>query len=1045
MNASLNIPPTPLPRVVIVGGGFGGVALAKALGNTPYQVVLLDKRNYNTFTPLLYQVATASLEPDSVVAPLREILEKYPNLFFRLTEVTAVVPERNTVQTTRGELAYDYLVIASGSRTNYYHIPGVAEYSMPLKTLPEAMNIRSILLENVEKALTEAAGPYRDSLLTVVVVGGGPTGVEMAGAIAELRRHEFAADYRELDPDGMRVILLEKGPKLLAGMSDTASVKSLAFLRGLGVQVRLHTGLAAYDGEVARLEDGSALPTRCLLFTAGVDANPVPGLAEGVYGKAHRIRVDEHLRVDGYANVFAIGDVAAVTSPSHSGAHPMLAQPAMQQGHYLGKYLKAKLSPRTAPFRYKDLGSLAIVGRNKAVADFSWGRFGGVPAWLLWLGIHLVQLVGFRNRAVVLVNWAISYLGLGKQLRLILRPEPRRRQPAGAARLLKAALVLPGLLPGPAAQARAAASPGLLGQPGIVITLVLILIPLLVAVLFLVQRVKRAVRAHQYGQIRAEGQQLADYLLTLDGEDLRKVVAQQRQATAPALPPAALSGTETPEDGKGLIRVRAGDHGLPFIPVKKKAPKRPAVDPSLARLVVGYLVCATAWLVLGTSAGEYLGIKFVSPDADALPWLSFGRLRPVHTNAVFWGWSSLAMLGLAYYVVPTVSNARIASIRRGWWSLGLINAAVLLGSVCLMAGINNGGGEYREYTWPVMALFGLGLVVTLVNFLQTVARRETREIYISNWYIVSALLFTLTIVVVAYWPTWQNGLGETIIQGYYMHQGVGMWFMLFNLGLVYYFLPQQLNKPIYSYSLGILAFWTQILFYTLIGTHHFVFSSIPWWLQTVAIVGSVGMLIPVAAGTTNFLMTFRGMWHKVGSSYTLPFYVVGIVFYFTGSFQGTAEAFRYTNLLWHFTDFTVAHSHLTMYGIITFLLWASIYAVTPRLTGREAPQATIGLHFWLAFVGLMVYTVPLMIGGTLRGLSWMEGVPFLDSVVGMAPYWLWRAIGGTFMWLSHLVFAYNLYRMVKTGGGPDVKTVAFEELRRRTAQQPLVPTLTTQS
>jgi cytochrome c oxidase cbb3-type subunit 1 len=611
-------------------------------------------------------------------------------------------------------------------------------------------------------------------------------------------------------------------------------------------------------------------------------------------------------------------------------------------------------------------------------------------------------------------------------------------------RVRKSAPLLPVLLIAATTQAQPAASAGLLGQPGILITLVLILIPLLVAVLFGVQRVRQAVRAYQLGQVRREGDQLADYLAHLDGEALRQIVARQRRAAASGLSNWELSGTEAPADAKGLLRLRTGDHGLPFIPVKKKAAKRPAVDPSLARLVIGYLVCATAWLVLGTTAGEYLGIKFVSPDADALPWLSFGRLRPVHTNAVFWGWSSLAMLGLAYYVVPTVSNARIASIRSGWWSLGLINAAVLLGSLCLMAGLNNGGGEYREYTWPVMALFGLGLVIALVNFLRTIARRQTREIYISNWYIVSALLFTLTIVFVAYWPTWQNGLGETIIQGYYMHQGVGMWFMLFNLGLVYYFLPQQLNKPVYSYSLGILAFWTQILFYTLIGTHHFVFSSIPWWLQTVAIVGSAGMLIPVAAGTTNFLMTFRGMWHKVGSSYTLPFYVVGIVFYFTGSFQGTAEAFRYTNLLWHFTDFTVAHSHLTMYGIITFLLWASIYAVTPRLTGKEAPQATIGLHFWLAFVGLMVYTVPLMIGGTLRGLSWMEGVPFLDSVVMMAPYWLWRAIGGTLMWLSHLVFAYNLYRMVKTDAVPDVKTVAFEALRRRTGQQTLVPTLTTQ-
>jgi cytochrome c oxidase cbb3-type subunit 1 len=309
-------------------------------------------------------------------------------------------------------------------------------------------------------------------------------------------------------------------------------------------------------------------------------------------------------------------------------------------------------------------------------------------------------------------------------------------------------------------------------------------------------------------------------------------------------------------------------------------------------------------------------------------------------------------------------------------------------------------------------LFGLGILITLQNFIATIARRKTKEIYISNWYIVAAMMFLLVIVIIAYWPGWQNGLGETIVQGYYMHQGVGMWFMLFNLGLVYYFLPQQLNKPIYSYSLGVLAFWAQIVFYTLIGTHHFVFSAIPWWLQTVAIVGSMGMLIPVAAGTTNFGMTFRGAGSKILNSYTLPFYVVGIVFYFTGSLQGTAEAFRYTNLLWHFTDFTVAHSHLTMYGIIAFLLWGSIYALVPRLTGRQPSQWLTGAHFWLAFLGLMFYTIPLMIGGTWRGMHWMAGKPFIESVVLMAPYWLWRAIGGTLMWISHVLFAFNFYRML---------------------------------
>lgn len=446
---------------------------------------------------------------------------------------------------------------------------------------------------------------------------------------------------------------------------------------------------------------------------------------------------------------------------------------------------------------------------------------------------------------------------------------------------------------------------------------------------------------------------------------------------------------------------------------RKKDNPRPNIDPQLTKLILWYLGCSVFWLLFGTSVGEYVGIKFVAPDADHISWLSFGRLRPVHTNAVFWGWASLAMIGLGYYVIPRVSNVPIANIKTGYRSLVLINVSVILGSICLMAGINNGGGEYREYTWPVMALFGIGVIISLNNFLKTIAKRTTKEIYVSNWYIISAMMFLLVIALVAYWPGWQNGLGETIVQGYYMHQGVGMWFMLFNLGLMYYFLPQQLNKPIYSYSLGILAFWTQILFYTLIGTHHFIFSAIPWWLQTVAIVGSAGMVIPVVAGTTNFLMTFKGSWNKLSGSYTLPFYLIGIIFYFTGSMQGTAEAFRFTNLIWHFTDFTVAHSHLTMYGIISFMLWGFIYTIVPRLTGKEPPQITVGAHFWLALIGLLFYTFPLMYGSTLRGLLWMNGKPFIDSVELMAPFWLWRAIGGSLMWLSHILFAYNFYVMVK--------------------------------
>ncbi len=549
----------------------------------------------------------------------------------------------------------------------------------------------------------------------------------------------------------------------------------------------------------------------------------------------------------------------------------------------------------------------------------------------------------------------------------------------------------------------------LLSESGIIITLVLIAIPVLTAAAIML------VKAYTAFQDYLKREELAKFNERLKGLSPEEILAleQRKKELEFSLANNELGSGITPVDSKGLIDNVIDVDSFRFIETKKRGQARPYIDEKLTKLILWYLGCATFWLLFGTTVGEYLGIKFIAPDVDSYSWLSFGRLRPVHTNAVFWGWASLAMVGLAYYVVPRVSNVPISSIKTGYISLILINASVIIGSICLMAGINNGGGEYREYIWPVMALFGVAIFISMTNFFSTIAKRTTKEIYVSNWYIVSAMMFVLVIAVVAYWPTWQSGLGETIVQGYYMHQGVGMWFMLFTLGLMYYFLPQQLNRPIYSYSLGILAFWTQILFYTLIGTHHFIFSAIPWWLQTVAIVGSVGMVIPVVAGTTNFLMTFKGSWHKLSASYTLPFYLIGIIFYFTGSLQGTAEAFRFTNLVWHFTDFTVAHSHLTMYGIICFMLWGFIYTVVPRLTGKEPPQITIGAHFWLALIGLLFYTFPLMYGSTLRGLMWMEGKPFIDSVVMMAPYWLWRAIGGSLMWLSHIVFAYNFYIMVR--------------------------------
>ncbi|WP_304344505.1 cbb3-type cytochrome c oxidase subunit I [Chryseobacterium koreense] len=548
----------------------------------------------------------------------------------------------------------------------------------------------------------------------------------------------------------------------------------------------------------------------------------------------------------------------------------------------------------------------------------------------------------------------------------------------------------------------------LFGESGVQLTLLLILIPILAG---LVIAVIRTYGTYKDLQIRRELQDIHNKIKELTPEEVEQYKRREKELEY-RIPENELSGNLPVMDQKGIITNINTVEEIRAIPHKNSEVKDAVVTPQLGKLVLYFLGFSVLWLIIATTVGEYLGIKFVAPDADHVSWLSFGRLRPVHTNMVFWGWASFAMVGFAYYVIPRVSNVDLFSIKLGWATFYLMNAAVLLGTISLMAGINNAGGEYREYIWPFMTLFALGIGILLYNLLMTIARRTTQEIYVSNWYIVAAVIYVIVILLVGYLPFWQHGLGETIVQGYYMHQGVGMWFMFLNLGLMYYFLPLQLNKPIYSYSLGILAFWTQILFYTLIGSHHFIFSAIPWWMQTVAIVASVGMVIPVVAGTTNFLLTFNGSWYKLKNSYTLPFYLIGILFYFSGSLQGTVEAFRFTNLIWHFTDFTVAHSHMTMYGIITFMLWAFTYTLVPRLTGKEPPKFWVGIHFWLALVGVLIYITSLMIGSTEKGLLWMAKKPFIESVVIMAPYWLWRAVGGTMMWISHLIFAYNFYKMV---------------------------------
>lgn len=555
---------------------------------------------------------------------------------------------------------------------------------------------------------------------------------------------------------------------------------------------------------------------------------------------------------------------------------------------------------------------------------------------------------------------------------------------------------------------------GLASSPGVIGTLILVLIVAILAVIIMSAKISSYAESLKIKQLSKRNKAFDENIINLDDEEIDEILEERKKALKYKTPQGILGGTDEAVDKRGLVS-KATNHPENQILFADKVSHEAklSVSDNLKNIVILYLTASIVWLIFGTFIGEYLGIKLVYPELDSRPWLAFGRLRPVHTNTVFWGWASLAMLGLAQYVIARTSHRELHSYKLAKVAFYLINTSLVVGNLLLMSGVNNGGGEYREYIWPVFGLFLAGLIINFYNFYMTVAHRKISEIYISNWYILAALIWTTILVTIGYLPFYQNGLGETVIQGYYMHQGVGMWFMTFTLGLIYYYLPSSINKPIYSYSLGVLAFWTQMLFYTMIGTHHFIFSPLPWWLQTVAIVFSMGMFIPVTAGATNFLMTMKGSWSHIRRSYVLPFFLVGIIFYWVGSAQGSFQAFRYTNFIWHFNDFNVAHSHMTMYGIICFILWGCCYSFLPKITGRQPNQVWVGAHFWLAFVGLFIYMTALMYGGTLKGLSWVEGNPFIESVILMREYWVWRAAGGSLMFISHLIFAYNFYVIVK--------------------------------
>ncbi|SDD33334.1 NADH dehydrogenase [Mucilaginibacter pineti] len=410
------------PRVVIIGGGFGGLQLAKNLKNAPVDVLMLDKHNYHTFQPLLYQVAAGSIAADSIGFPIRRIFTKQDNFRFALAEVQQIHPESNTIDTNIGTIYYDYLIIATGSNTNFFGNAEIEHFAMPMKNIPEALNLRSLILQNLEMSLVSKDPEEKAALMTFVVVGGGPTGVELSGALAEMRELILMKDYHGLRKHSMKVYLVEGKAELLASFSEGASSKAKKFLQDMDVTIFNSVHVQSYNGVELKIDDGTTILTRNVLWAAGVKGEVPAGMPETSITKGYRILVDEVSRVHGYTNIFAVGDVAAMITPETPNGHPGVAPAAMQQGEWLAKNLIRIINgDATVPFKYKDKGSLATIGRNKAVADLGKLHFQGFFAWLLWGFVHLMSLAGFTNKGIIFFSWAINYFTKNSDNRLIVR------------------------------------------------------------------------------------------------------------------------------------------------------------------------------------------------------------------------------------------------------------------------------------------------------------------------------------------------------------------------------------------------------------------------------------------------------------------------------------------------------------------------------------------------------------------------------------------------------------------------------------------------
>lgn len=416
------------PRIIVIGGGFAGLEVVRHLKNVNAQVVLFDRYNHHTFQPLLYQVATSGLETSSIVFPLRKRFSHRPNFFFRLGEVKQINPAENTIETSIGKARYDYLVIASGATTNFYGMEDVQKYSMSMKTIEDSIQLRNHILRNMENALLVDDPEQMNSFMDYVIVGGGPTGVELAGALAELKSHVFPRDYNELDLSHMDIHLIEAGPRLLNGMSEKASAKAFQYLTDMGVDVRLNAAVKSYDGYELKFNENERLISRTVIWAAGVKGNPIEGLSKDTITRGNRMLVDAYNRVKGYENIFAVGDVALMEGDSKfPKGHPQMAPPAMQQGKLVAENIQRLMKKQAMKtFQYRDQGSMATVGRNRAVVDMKGFKIQGFFAWFVWMFVHLLSITGFKNKVFTFFSWFFSYLSYDRSNRLIIgRPRDK--------------------------------------------------------------------------------------------------------------------------------------------------------------------------------------------------------------------------------------------------------------------------------------------------------------------------------------------------------------------------------------------------------------------------------------------------------------------------------------------------------------------------------------------------------------------------------------------------------------------------------------------